>query len=274
MRLFYAEVKSRQEINAGIFTVRLAGDGRFGDQFIPGQFVMVGIPEAVSHDPLLRRPFSVARVFASEDEFELAIKVVGRGTTILQHLRPGELVPIHGPLGNGYPLDLLEPPGKVIMVAGGLGIASLLSLLDHCRQRGWPLEDLALVLGARSAAELVYVELLEDLARQGLRFLLATEDGSRGQQGLVTAPLTGLLAAWEAAEPLVFSCGPLPMLRAVCRLTAGRHCRTYLSLESRMACGFGACLGCVTRKKEDDGSGSWLKVCLDGPVFPAAMLPW
>ncbi len=276
MNLFSAQVKSRREIGPGIFAVRFSGCEQFRRRFVPGQFVMVGIPEAASFDPLLKRPFSVARVFAPENEFELAVKVVGRGTAILQNLRPGDQVPVQGPLGNGYPLAILRPAaGKVIMVAGGLGVASLVSLLDHCRQTGWTLDDITFILGGRTREELVYREMLVSLQAEGLRFLAVTEDGSYGCRGLVTDPLAARLDAEAAAGTLLFSCGPLPMLQAVCRLAAGSGATAYLSLESRMACGFGVCLGCVTRKRKPGaGDSPWLKVCVDGPVFPAEMLSW
>jgi len=158
-----------------------------------------------------------------------------------------------------------------MLVAGGIGIASIISLLDYFLESAYPLKNINLVVGARTAGELLYIDKFQQLAEKGLTLSIATDDGSRGHRGLVTDLVSRQLQNAED-NPIILSCGPLPMLTALGKLAMESSCSCYLSLESRMACGFGACLGCVTRKKTSDEKHPWFKVCHDGPVFDAATL--
>jgi dihydroorotate dehydrogenase electron transfer subunit len=189
---------------------------------------------------------------------EVLYKVTGRGTALLAAARPGERVRTVGPLGRGF---ALPPAGeRALLVGGGTGIASLFDLAARAAARG-PVEVL---LGAKGAAELMA---LEDFRALGVEPRLATEDGSAGRRGLVTELLAEALAAGPAR---VYACGPTGMMRRAAELAAraGRAC--VASLENRMACGFGVCLGCAVPRSE----GGYALVCRDGPVFGAEALRW
>lgn len=235
---------------------------RLAAETTPGQFVMLGLPSG--SDPLLRRPYSIYRVGrpgAAADTCEVQYKVVGQGTARLAELRAGESLPCLGPLGRGF---RLPPAGAgAILVAGGIGIAGLLHLAVALRDAGVPAR---LLFGCRTASEL---PLLEGFEQLDMPTEIATEDGSRGSRGLVTALLERHLGT--GAE--VFACGPHPMLRAVALQTAGRvPCQ--VSMESHMACGFGVCLGCVVETARGEGFDRYVRVCMEGPVFRAEDLRW
>lgn len=213
----------------------------------PGQFVMVRTSDTDSVDPLLRRPLSIHDVRG--DKLSLLFKVIGRGTANLARLERGGEVDLLGPLGRPFP----EVEGPALLIGGGLGIAPLLFLA-----RGRAGRQTAVRLGAATAAELVVAMDFEALAETHL----FTEDGSTGEKGLVTAGLADELAANPAA---VLTCGPEPMLRAVAGAAAAAGVECHVSLEARMACGLGACLGCSV----DRADGGRARVCLEGPVFEA-----
>ncbi|MEA2109114.1 MAG: dihydroorotate dehydrogenase electron transfer subunit [Pseudomonadota bacterium] len=269
MFLFHSTVLRLTEITPDTFRIRLSCPENFVRQFIPGQFVMVSVAGPSHLDPLLKRPFSICRL--RSDGFELLIKVVGRGTEMLRHMAIGTLLSLHGPLGNGYPVKIIKNDSRIMLVAGGIGIASIISLLDYCLETAYPLKNINLILGARTSSELLYIDEFRQLVEKGLSLSIATDDGSVGHYGLVTDLISRQLQDVEN-NPIIFSCGPMPMLTALGKLAMEASCPCYLSLESRMACGFGVCLGCVTRKKTKDEKHPWVKVCQDGPVFDVTTL--
>jgi dihydroorotate dehydrogenase electron transfer subunit len=219
----------------------------------PGQFVMLSpgaLPAAPRFDPLLPRPMAVFRREGAA--LEVLYKVTGRGTALLAAARPGDAVRVVGPLGRGFPLP--APGERAVLVGGGTGIASLFDLAARAAGSGPAL----VLLGARSAQDLMAVAEFEALGA-GLR--LATEDGSAGRRGLVTELLEEALA--EGGPARVYACGPTPMMRRAAELAAGAGRPCLASLENRMACGFGVCLGCAVPRS---GEGYAL-VCRDGPVF-------
>src|SRR5687768_13606148 len=181
----------------------------------PGQFVM--LKPSRGTDPLLRRPFSVFEVLRNASGEAAAISILnkrtGVGTELLYEVQPGTNIGCLGPLGQ--PFEPLPPPGEAWMVAGGVGLAPFVTLATRLQELGTPA---TLFYGARTAAELYYVELFE---QRGVRSVLATEDGSRGAHGRVTAPLADALAAAAGATEIrLYVCGPTPMMRAVARLAA------------------------------------------------------
>ena len=181
-------------------------------------------PEGVHLDPLLPRPMAIYR--REQTRLEFRFKIVGRGTRALSELSPGAKLGVTGPLGNGFP----PPRGRALLVGGGTGIASLYELARDAKTPP------TVLLGGRGRADILG---LEDFEKLSIDLRITTEDGSLGQQGLVTE----LLA--PAAGDEVYACGPHAMMRAVWELAreAGAACR--VSLETNMACGFGICLGCV-----------------------------
>lgn len=214
----------------------------------PGQFVQVAVSETM--DPFLLRPISVHD--AGEGQLSLLYRVAGRGTEYLSRKKAGETLALVGPLGNGFPLSEQD----AVLVAGGIGAAPLYYLLRtlHANQR-----KTTFLYGAKTAGELARRESFRALASV---YREATDDGSSGYAGMVTDLLEPLLSG---GSPVVYACGPEPMLHQVSRLADLHNTPCYVSLEARMACGVGACLGCVIPA----AGGQYRRVCADGPVFDA-----
>ena len=232
---------------------------------LPGQFVMVKINEG--GDVFLRRPLSVHRV--DGDKFELFYEVAGKGTGILSRRKSGEHIDVVGPLGNGFALPRasgnLSPQ---ILVAGGMGgaplvfLAQRLSAVSGISASG----KLTVLIGAR-AKEQVLCE--KEFQKIGCEVKIATDDGSQGFHGRVTVLLENLLRT-NNSEPLtLYACGPKPMLKEISRISCQNNISAQVSLEAHMACGIGACLGCVVNTRN-----GYKRVCQDGPVFKSDEILW
>lgn len=230
----------------------------------PGQFVMIH-PKKYS-EPLLPRPFSIHRL--QGNRIDLLIREAGQGTRQLGGLSPGEVLEIKGPLGRGFQLDPKKDP---ILVAGGIGVAPLLYLAERLAKmkRSQTVAPPRLLIGAGTKKELLG---LGEFKKAGLRVQAVTEDGSFGRKGLVTDLLEGM-SAKGLERAMIYACGPQGMLRAVASWAVGRNIPCQVSLEARMACGMGACLGCSVARSNDGGRG-YAKVCQDGPVFEAQEVAW
>jgi dihydroorotate dehydrogenase electron transfer subunit len=223
-----------------------------GDEAIPatpGEFVMVR-GDWGCH-PVLPRAFSLVE---SGEVGAILVKAVGPGTELLAAMNVGDELVVFGPLGNGYTVELA---GRVpVLVAGGVGVAPLLFLAQRLAEAG---QRSTFLYGARTEHDL---PLAEDIA--GVAELqVTTEDGSVGEQGLITQPLQRLLQ--ENANAVVYSCGPDGMLEAVSRVAMAQGVECQVALEAPMACGMGTCKGCAVMTS----SGSYKYVCYDGPVFAA-----
>jgi dihydroorotate dehydrogenase electron transfer subunit len=233
----------------------------------PGQFVMLRATPAGS-DPLLRRPFSIFEVLRDARGAPIGISVlnkrVGVGTRLLYGAQPSTVLACLGPLGRPFPP--VDPPAEAFLVAGGVGLAPFLTLAEALAARG---TRTTLFYGARRAADLFFADRFADL---GVRLELATEDGSLGHRGLVTAPLEAALAR-AAGAVVIYACGPTPMMAAAARLAreAGRRC--LVSLEPTMGCGLGGCYSCVVPVARD-GEAHFVRACVEGPVFDAAAIRW
>jgi len=225
----------------------------------PGQFIMLEVSKG--SDPLLRRPFSLNRL-ADDGSIRILFKVVGRGTEILSHSVKGDILPILGPLGHGFEIDTNRP---ACLVGGGMGIAPMLFLAEKLSKiEGRQMEDI-IILGGRNRRELE--PLVGDFDRLGMKLLLATDDGSMGVDGLVTDVLAG---EGLSSDYILYSCGPKPMLAAVYKELGDSGVSCQVSIESVMACGMGACLGCSVGARDE----GYVHVCTDGPVFKAEELEW
>jgi dihydroorotate dehydrogenase electron transfer subunit len=233
----------------------------------PGQFVMLSpgpLPVARQDDPLLPRPMavyrqSIAGAGAPEPVVEILYRVDGRGTALLAGARTGDRVRVVGPLGRPFP----EPPGpgRVILVGGGTGIASLYGLAERSAEE----LETTVILGARGAGELMG---RDDFGALDVDLQITTEDGSEGERGLVTAPLERALQRGRIAA--VYCCGPTAMMRRCAEMAAEHNVACLVSLENNMACGFGVCLGCAAPRT----AGDYALVCRDGPVFDATEILW
>ncbi len=229
---------------------------------LPGQFVMVRSGPEEEHDPLLRRPFSIHKAHHSEKWIEILFRVAGRGTRLMARQRVGAFLQVLGPLGTGFRLRTGKIP---ILVGGGLGAAPLLFLAENLDEK-----KAVVVLGAVTRGQLLR---LEAFAGTGLEVLVATEDGSLGNRGLVTEVLDRLLLGLDPEvrrDVAVFACGPMPMMRAVAGLCGNYGVECQVSLETVMACGLGLCLGCAVHAD----NGGYLHVCRQGPVFSAGRVDW
>ena len=249
-----AEITRRETVARSTLLLELRAEDLFSrGRPAPGQFVMLGPLKDDSTDPFLNRPFSIHRL-SGPDRLELLIAVVGRGTRLLGTLEPGARLGLLGPLGNGFSLP--DPKRPALLVAGGLGVAPLFFLAEElCSKGARP----RLLYGAGSVDQLVPTD---GLQAQGVSVKLATDDGTAGFSGFVS----GLLEK-EQPEPDAYlaACGPVEMLEAVAAVADKRGQQLEVSLESRMACGLGACLGCTVFLP----GGADRRVCCDGPVFPA-----
>lgn len=233
----------------------------------PGQFVMIRTSPGL--DPLLRRPFSIFEHLRDADGrlvgFSILNKRVGAGTSKLYDVRPGDRLSVLGPLGRAF--EPVHPPHEAWMVAGGVGLAPFASLAEALAQRG---TTMTLFYGGRRAADIYCEDLFE---RLGVRLVVTTEDGSRGEPGRVTGPLKRALA--ERQRPTtIYACGPTPMMRAVADLGAEAGLPVLVSLEPVMGCGMGGCYSCVVPVRQDGGPSHLVRGCLDGPVFDASALDW
>lgn len=235
----------------------------------PGQFVMLQVAEG--RDPLLRRPMSICRIPGGRrGRIEILYKVVGEGTRRLSRQPVGAALATLGPLGRGFDLPAPErraAGGSLLMVAGGVGIAIFPYLVDALRTRG---HRPILLYGARARRDLVALSMFR---ARGVPMKFATEDGSRGRKGYVTALLAPYLDD-AGPKPTIYACGPTPMLRAVGALAIGAGVSCQLALESQMPCGIGVCLGCVVACPSSGPDPVFRRVCTEGPIFEAqAVLP-
>jgi dihydroorotate dehydrogenase electron transfer subunit len=262
-----AEVLSNTRLSSDYNVLALAAPD-VARQAQPGQFVM--LKTSAGLDPLLRRPFSIFEHLrdASGALVGLSIlnKNVGVGTSLLFHARQGDRLSVLGPLGR--PFVPVDPPRQAWMVAGGVGLAPFVTLAEALAERRTPM---TLFYGARSARDLYYASLFEQL---GCTLVLATEDGTRGEAGRVTLPLQRALATLgQSPAPMLYACGPTPMMRAVATLGASSNVPVSVSLEPAMGCGMGGCYSCVVPIRQGPSS-HFVRACLEGPVFDATTLVW
>jgi dihydroorotate dehydrogenase electron transfer subunit len=271
MKNYRTKIISNQEISPGYYRMRILAPG-FGQNAHSGQFVMFRVQRSLP--PLLRRPFGIFRTgFLEPDcdglppkEFvEIVYKVVGRGTTIMAELHEGDQVELLGPLGNGF--DVRSCNGERILVGGGIGLVPLYMLASELVGNGC---QVRLLMGGRTRDDIFAVTEFE---RLGVETYVSTDDGSLGEEGLVTQVLERKLRKYPNAE--VFACGPMPMLCAVREICHAHKTPLQVSLEESMACGVGACLGCVVKGAgHTEETPSYLCTCKVGPVFKAQYLDW
>ena len=239
----------------GLRSPQIAAEAR------PGQFVMIKVGQGI--DPLLRRPFSICGI--REDDLVLILyRVVGRGTTIMCDAREGESLSVLGPLGSGF--EMPHKGESPILTAGGMGIAPLIFLASIMGPGSF-----TFLAGFGSAEEIAATD---EIGLSDLDLSLSTDDGSAGHRGLVTELLEDHLAGFNGnINPVVFACGPLPMLKEVAAITLDKDVLCQVSLEASMACGLGACQGCAIRKLSEQDI-AYFHVCQDGPVFDVKSLDW
>lgn len=293
MSLFCGHVKIKEniEIVPGIYHMVL-NCPEVAEDAAPGQFIHIRCTDALS--PLLRRPISIAMADKKAGTVEVIYRVVGQGTRLLAGKKKGQMLDIMGPLGHGFPI----PPWvkHPVIVGGGIGTAPLLFLAESIREHklssagspelsgcediiktgnccGKPAKEFigTVFVGFLTEKEIFGAELLKDC---GFKVEICTDDGSRGYKGFPTdllemylkdgpSPSSGKVSP---AIDIIYACGPGPLLSKVASMASRAKIPAYVSLEERMACGVGACLGCAVKS----AGGGYMKVCKDGPVFEAS----
>ena len=232
----------------------------------PGNFLMVKVAEGHGASgetgPLLRRPLSVHKLSGrASNSVELLYEVVGAGTRILSQKKAGEQVDIIGPLGNGFSVEAQAKKPGIVLVAGGIGVAPLVFLAQ--RLKGF---KVIVLIGAGTKSQILCAE---DFKKLGCDVRIATDDGTAGFHGRVTGLLEKFLAGGADKKYVLYGCGPKPMLKVITDLSRRYRLPAQISLESHMACGIGACLGCVVKTRR-----GYERVCKEGPVFDAGDLMW
>lgn len=275
-----AEILINQKIAPDYFRMVLSLEGYKGT-IRAGQFFH--IRAGSDYDPLLRRPLSVHRLGPKSNLVELLYKVVGKGTQLMSRRSKATYLDVIGPLGNGFKISAETP--DFILIAGGMGIAPLMALADELaklRKR-----SITVILGAKTREHITCKRELMDL---GAKVAVVTEDGSEGEKGLATDILKDIIEQFDVRktgypstskdtarftigdyrpEAGLYACGPMAMLKEVAKICRYYRLQAQASLEERMGCGLGACLGCVVKT----GAG-YKRVCKDGPVFNLEEVLW
>lgn len=257
--------ETNQEITPGYRLLRLALDQDV--EVRPGQFAM--LKPRGGGEPLLRRALAVYRVDGPR-RINFLYQVLGRGTEALAQIGEGGEVETLLPLGNSWPIP--SNGERAIVVAGGIGSASVLMLCEELKQAG---VETRVFFGAANAGAAAGCG-LEDFRAYGFPLELSTVDGSDGEHGLVTAPLERCLKEGGGRGATIYTCGPWGMMKKVSDLADHFEVTCFASLEAPMGCGFGVCVGCVVAVKTEGplGYGSYKRVCTDGSIFNATSVRW
>ncbi len=252
-----ARIVSNKEVKANFWLLEFVSSS-IAKAAQPGQFVNVKV--ASGWAPLLRRPLSIHKI--KNGKVQLFYEALGLATEILTQRRPKEFLDIIGPLGSGFNYQksvVKSGKTKNILIAGGMGVAPLVFLAEKIKMHK-PL----VLIGAQSANKVLCAQ---EFRNFGCQVKIATNDGSLGFGGQVTDLLKINLTLENSVN--LFACGPQPMLQAVAQIATAKNINCELSLEAHMACGIGACLGCVVMTKS-----GYKRVCQDGPVFSSKELTW
>lgn len=294
MQQVKAKVVKNEEVSEGYFRLSIETP-KISQHAAPGQFVMLRVGN--SYDPLLRRPFSIHKI--NKNEIEVLYKVIGKGTGMMAHIKAGEGVDLIGPLGNGFSF---EPDIKeALIVGGGIGAAPLLSLAEKLKDKA---KKITVFLGGRGRHDILCVEEFEEL---GAEIKIATDDGSLGHKGFVTEILEQYLGQPQGTAVTrltshvsqIYGCGPHLMSKKIAGISRRFNIPCQVSLEAHMACGVGACLGCVIKVHSRGGvppplqsatgcgcdsgnipsdtqtpGSSYKRVCIEGPVFDVEEVVW
>ena len=229
---------------------------RIAAEAAPGQTVYVRCD-----GKLLRRPFGVCMI--RDSGIYICFEVRGEGTAWLATRGRGDILDIMGPGGNGF--DVSDTSRRAIVVGGGIGIFPLLAVAQHYAGKG-ARDNITAVCGFRDES---YMMLEREFAKNVTALHITTDDGSAGTHGFATDVMRRLLDETPQSSPIIYACGPRPMMAAAAGITARHGVRCQVSLEERMGCGVGACLACVCETIAGKKT-----VCKDGPVFEAGEIVW
>ncbi|MCI9078969.1 MAG: dihydroorotate dehydrogenase electron transfer subunit [Lachnospiraceae bacterium] len=250
-----ARIESQSRLAEGVYSMWLSfpEDGGIAGEAVPGQFISMYSSDG---SRLLPRPISICEINAPQNMLRVVYRIVGKGTEEFSHMEPGGRIGVIAPLGNGFDTTYAEKGKKVLLIGGGIGIPPMLGLAAAVKG------EVTAVLGYRDGS----LFLKEDFLPYA-NVYISTEDGSRGVKGNVI----DAVRHYGIAADIIYACGPLPMLRGVKSYAKENGIKAQVSLEERMACGIGACLGCVCTSKEKDvhTNVNNKRICKDGPVFDA-----
>jgi len=244
MKQVLAELVETKKLKPGYFVhTYLLPD--MAHEAAPGQFVHIRISDGPH--PILRRPFSI--LSTDKDKLRILFKVVGEGTRILSLAKAGDILDILVPIGTSFPMG----SKPVVLIAGGIGMAPLYFLAQRIKEKDK--QNVIFLYGARSKKDLVFTKEIAVLVD---KLIVITDDGSQGKKGMITDHVESLLKP----DFSFYACGPEPMLVALKNRLGSHNLSAWFCLENRMACGVGACQGCVVETRS-----GYRRVCVDGPVF-------
>ncbi len=259
-REFLAELLAIEPVMGDSAILTFTAPEGFAKAVGAGQFVDSLCRPESAHDPLLRRPYSICSVDRARNTFTILVRPYGRGSAWLINQPVGTLIDTLGPLGNRF--EVQPKTNRLLLVAGGVGAAPLVLLAEEAVRRG---QSVAYLMGAQNAEGLLPAHVLPE----EVEYVVATDDGSAGAKGFVT-DLVGEYLRWADQ---VFACGPEPMFRSLRRVVLanriGNAPPVQVSLERTMACGLGACLGCVVETKHGMRTS-----CVQGPVYDMDEVIW
>ena len=261
------KILSKEEVAPNIFLIKLLAPP-IAQEALAGQFIYIKCSK--DNYPLLRRPLSIHRIDKEKGEIFILFQIMGEGTKLLADRTIGDDLDIIGPIGNGF--NIYPESRKIIIVGGGIGIAPLLALCEESIRQG---KEVRVLIGALKK-ELVIGE--ESFKILGAKVDVATDDGSYQYKGLVTDLLERIIKeGWLTDQ--IFACGLKPMLKKISEIALQANINYQVSMEERMACGIGACLGCICKiktkdKREYKVKFEYKRVCVDGPVFTGSEVVW
>jgi len=267
--LMQAKIFFNREVVQGHFHLRMTLPTAF-PQPLPGQFVM--IREKESPAPLLARPMSIYAFDRGEKSVSLEIfyRVVGKGTRALSTMKASQEVTLLGPLGQGFSLN--RDVRHVILIAGGIGISPLTFLAASISSIREPSSfEMTAYIGAQHQGVLAGLDKLSVYCPD---IRICTDDGSRGYSGRVTELFERELSRYTAQDSFVYACGPHGMMKRLAEVLEQHPLPCQVSVEERMACGLGACLGCAVPVRTSAGDATFRRVCKDGPVFDVRRIRW
>ncbi len=237
----------------------------------PGQFVMVRVKGR--EFPFLSRPFSIYSISrqGKTATIEILYQVVGKGTDLLSRLKRGDELTVLGPLGKGF--DIRHDRRTIVLIGGGVGIAPLHFLAEYYKDNDHFPESPHIIcfMGSRTADYLIERERLDNVCDT---LLMSTDDGSEGYCGTAPDCFEHYIGSVNMEDSILYCCGPYLMMKSVAGQISKYAIPCQVSLEARMACGIGACLGCSVKMKTDDGTVRYRRVCKDGPVFDITTIDW
>ncbi len=245
MKQVTLHIATNTQLIQGIYEMKLEGD--VGDTLRPGQFVNIALDNLY-----LRRPFSISDYDTTS--MTLLYKVVGKGTRQMSSMHKGQKISILNGLGNGFNTNIHH--SHVLLAGGGIGIAPLYKLAKELKTAG---KKVSVALCFNTAKEIFYVERFKELSTNTY---IATVDGSEGCKGFIT----NLIQQYKLTFDYYYACGPMPMLKSMCQ---NIEAPGEVSLEARMGCGFGICMGCSIPTTSGNK-----RVCKEGPVFGKEELIW